>query len=471
VIASSQVPHVVIVGGGFGGLETAKALTGAPARITLVDRSNHHLFQPLLYQVAMAGLSPADIAVPIRSVLATMPGVQVLLGEATHVDLGGRRLHLEGSKALSYDYLVLAYGAKTNFFGHDDWARHSLGMKTVDDALEVRRRVLLAFEAAERETDPEARRTLLTFVVIGGGPTGVEVAGALAELARFTLAKDFRVIRGEAVRVVLVEGQDRLLPGGFDPVTSASALRQLESLGVEVHLSARVEEIDRHGVRLEGGEYVESTTVLWTAGVRAKRLGETLGVPLDRGARVITRSDCSLPDHPEVFCIGDCAAFVPEGEERPLPGVSPVAMQQGRFVARVILDRLRGRTPATTFRYLDKGIMATIGRSRAVAERGSLRLSGLLAWLAWLFVHVWYLIGFRNRFVVLFSWAWSYFTYKRGARLITGDRPWERLQRLSARAEHQDDDPSSREPPDSAPRGRQPPSAATPSADPRPDGE
>jgi NADH dehydrogenase len=444
-------PHVVIVGGGFGGLEVAKALAGSRVLITLVDRSNHHLFQPLLYQVAMAGLSPADIAVPIRSVLSQQRNATVLLGEATHVDLEGKRLHLEHGRALAYDFLVLAFGAKTNYFGHDDWARHALGMKTIDDALEVRRRVLLSFEAAEREPDPEARRTLLTFVVIGGGPTGVEVAGALAELGRFVLADDFRRIRDEPIRVVLVEAQDRLLPTGFDRRTSESALSQLTGLGVDVRLSSPVKSIDRHGVQLEH-EYIPSMTVLWTAGVRAKRLGETLGVSLDRAGRVPTMQDCSVEGHPEVFCIGDCAAFVPEGSNAPLPGVSPVAMQQGRFVASGIDARLSGHLGPGAFHYRDKGIMATIGRSRAVAETKGLHLSGLIAWLAWLGVHIWYLIGFRNRFVVLFNWAWGYLTYKRGARLITGDRPWEHLQRLSARAEQADDEPSSREPPDSTRR-------------------
>ena len=431
----SERAKVVIVGGGFGGLEAAKLLGRADVDVTLVDRTNHHLFQPLLYQVAMAGLSPAEIAVPIRSVLKHLDRAQVLLGDVRRVDLAARQVHLQHDAVLAYDFLVLAYGAKTNYFGHDGWARHSLAMKTIDDALAVRRRVLLAFEAAEREADPAARRALLTFIVIGGGPTGVEVAGALAELGRFVLAGDFREIRGERPRVVLVEAQDRLLPAGFDPALCESARHQLEQLGVEVRLGCRVEDIDAHGVQLDSGR-VESTTVLWTAGVCARGLGATLGVGVDRAGRVVVQPDCSLPGYPEVFAVGDCAAFIPEGSERPLPGVSPVAMQQARFVARAIDARVRGRAAPGRFEYTDKGIMATIGRSRAVAQAGGLRLTGLAAWLAWLLVHIWYLIGFRNRFVVLFSWAWSYLTYKRGARLITGERPWEGLRTLARRAEH-----------------------------------
>jgi NADH:ubiquinone reductase (H+-translocating) len=442
-------PHVVIVGGGFGGIEAAHALAKAPVRITLVDRSNHHLFQPLLYQVAMAGLSPADIATPIRSILSKQRNAQVLLGEVSSVDLEQRRLTLEGDSPLAYDYIVLAYGAKTNYFGHDDWARYALGMKTIEDAVEMRRRVLLAFEAAEREADPDVRRRLLTFVVIGGGPTGVEVAGALIELGRFVLAADFRVIRREDIRVVLVEAQDRLLPAGFDPKSSTAALRQLETLGVEVRLGTPVESIDAHGVEL-AGEAIASTTIVWTAGVRGKRLGESLGRDLDRSHRIPVTADCSIPGHPEAFAIGDCAAFVPEGEKAPLPGVSPVAMQQGRFVAQVIEARASGETPPQRFEYVDKGIMATVGRSRAVAEVGKIRLSGLVAWLAWLVVHIWYLVGFRNQLAVFLTWVWSYMTYKRGARLITGGRPWEDLHRLSARARPGDEGAPSGPPADSA---------------------
>lgn len=432
---SSGLRRVVIIGGGFGGLTAARALDGAALEVTLVDRTNYHLFQPLLYQVAMAGLSPADIAVPIRSVLKHQANATVLLAEAERVDLGERVVHLSDGRTLAYDILIVAAGAKTNYFGREEWRPHALGLKTVEDAIEIRRRVLLAFEAAEHEEDPEARRRLLTFVVIGGGPTGVEVAGALTELGRFVLAEDFRTLRAQRPRVVLVEMAARILPGGFDEALAASAKRQLEELGVEVRVGSRVVGIDGRGVQLDG-ELIESTTVLWTAGVKAKRLTETLGVPLDRAGRVPVQQDCSIAGHPEAFVIGDAAAFVPEGTSQPLPGVSPVAMQQARFVGALITESGQGFDEARQFRYVDKGIMATIGRSRAVAQTSRLRLTGLLAWLAWLVVHIWYLIGFRNRFVVLFNWAWSYVTYKRGARLITGERAWRGVTELAHRAEH-----------------------------------
>jgi NADH dehydrogenase len=437
-------PHVVIVGGGFGGLTTAQALRSANVRVTLIDRENYHLFQPLLYQVAMAGLSPSDIAVPIRSVLGKQENVQVLLGEAKRVNLAKRCVVLDEGD-LAYDYLVLAVGAKTNYFGHDDWAKTALGLKSIDDAIAIRKRVLLAFEAAEREDDPEVRKRLLTFVVIGGGPTGVEIAGALVELGRFVLAKDFRRIRNERPRVVLVEAVDRLLAGGFATDLSESAKRQLAELGCEIRLGAKVTRIEPNAVHLTG-ETILASTVLWTAGVRARRLAETLGVELDRAGRVKVEPDCSIPDHPEAFAIGDMASLVPKGASHPLPGVSPVAMQQGRFVAGVITERVAGGEPPTEFRYFDKGIMATIGRSRAVAQTGRLHLHGFIAWLAWLVVHIWYLIGFRNRLVVLINWFWSYVTYKRGARLITGERAWEAALSLAARAEHPTDGADRTEP-------------------------
>lgn len=431
----TDAPHVIVVGGGFGGLTAAKRLGRMSVRLTVVDRENHHLFQPLLYQVATAGVSPADIAVPIRSVLKKQENTRVILGEVMRVELADQRVLLDDGSTLAYDYLIVAVGAKTNYFGHDEWSRYAQGMKSLDDAVEVRRRVLLAFETAEREADPDARRRLLTFVVIGGGPTGVEVAGALVELGRFVLADDFRHIRNEKPRVVLIEGATRLIPGGFDQSMADSALRQLEALGVEVKLGAPVTGIDEHGVAL-GGEKIEASTILWTAGVQAKRLGKTLGVPVDRAGRVLVKPDCSVPEHPEVFVIGDAASFIPEGETTPLPGVSPVAMQQARFVAGIIDDRVKGRAPPERFSYFDKGMMATIGRSRAVAQTGKLRLSGFIAWLAWLVVHIWYLIGFRNRLIVLINWGVSYVLYKRGARLITGERTWERSLRMAAQAEH-----------------------------------
>ncbi len=411
-------PHVVIVGGGFGGLNLAKALGGKRVRVTLVDRANHHLFQPLLYQVATAGLSPAEIAAPIRSILHDEDNVSVLLAEATGVDLDAKELHLDGSSSapLAFDFLVVAVGAVTSYFGHDEWTRHAPGLKNLEDAIDIRRRVLLAFERAEREADPIRQRELLTFTVIGGGPTGVELAGAIVELSKFVLAKDFRTIDPTRTRVVLVEAGPRVL-AGFDAKLSQKALDQLNDLGVEVLLGKRVTKIDEHGVEL-GDERIVSSTVIWGAGVRGNPFLTTLGAPLDSQGRVVVKDDCSIPEHPRVFVIGDAAAFVDE-DGKTLPGLSPVAMQEGRAVAKSILATIDGRR-RSRFRYVDKGSMATIGRSRAVAQAGLFRMSGLLAWLAWLVVHIWYLIGFRSRLVVLLTWAWSYVTYKRGARLITG---------------------------------------------------
>lgn len=411
--------HVVIVGGGFGGLACAKSLARASVHVTLLDRSNHYLFQPLLYQVAMAGLSPAEIAVPIRGVLRKQENARVLLAEVTGVDVAARRVLLGDGPPVEYDFLVLAQGAENHYFGNDGWAKVAPGLKDLDDAVEIRRRVLLAFEAAEREDDAELRRRHLSFVVIGGGPTGVELAGAIAELATYVLSRDFRSIRPDATRVVLVEGSPRVLPS-FDPGLSERARQSLEAMGVEVRTETRVTTIDAEGVTANGAR-IEASTVLWAAGVRAVKLGASLGVPLDRHGRVVVGPDASVPGHPEVFCIGDAACFIPEGESEALPGVSPVAMQQGRFVARQIGRSIEG-SARERFRYRDRGIMATIGRSRAVARIGRLKLSGFLAWLAWLLLHIVYLIDFRNRLVVLFDWAWSYFTYQRGSRLITGHR-------------------------------------------------
>lgn len=428
----TKLPRIVIVGGGFGGLATARGLADCDAEITLVDRANHHLFQPLLYQVAMAGLSPADIAVPIRRVLRHQHNLRVLLAEVHALDLSERRLRLDDGTYLSFDYLVLALGAKTNFFGNEDsFGRHALGLKTLDEAVEIRRRVLSAFEAAEREADEEVRRRLLTFVIIGGGATGVELAGALRDLAHTVLADDFRAINPKAARVVLVERAQRLLPGAFQDDLAESAKRQLEELGVEVRLGESVTHIDAAGVTV-GDALLPSATVIWTAGVRGVGLAERLGVEVDASARLIVEPDCSLPGHPRVFAIGDVVRFVPEGSSTPLPGLAPVAVQQGRHTAKNILRALRGK-PTLPFHYVDKGIMATIGRSRAVAQTwgGRLRLSGLAAWLAWLFVHIWFLIDFRNRVSVILNWFWAYITYRRGARLITGPRPWELAERLA----------------------------------------
>ncbi len=411
--------HVVVVGGGFGGLSVARALEAAPVRVTLIDKSNHHLFQPLLYQVAMAGLTPGEIAVPIRSVVRRQENVRVLLAEVTGIDLTARRITTRECAPLEYDFLVLAPGAVNSYFGHDDWARVAPGLKDLDDAVEIRRRVLLAFEAAEREPDPIVQRRMLTFVVIGAGPTGVELAGAIAELATFVLSRDFRAVHPDQTRVVLVEAGSRVL-SSFAPETSERAQRSLTEMGIEVRTGVRVSGIDQTGVSL-GDERIDSSTVLWAAGVRASPLVAALGVETDRAGRVPVEPDCSVRGHPEVFCIGDAAVFIPAGAAVPLPGTSPVAMQQGRFVARAIKRAIDGDA-RETFDYVDKGSMATIGRKRAVAEIGRVRLGGFLAWMAWLLVHIFYLIDFRNRLLVLIDWAWSYFTYKRGSRLITGHR-------------------------------------------------
>ncbi|HVU51593.1 MAG TPA: NAD(P)/FAD-dependent oxidoreductase [Polyangia bacterium] len=408
-------PAVVIVGAGFGGLAAARALAGAPVRVTIVDRMNHHLFQPLLYQVAMAALSPAEIAVPIRAVFRDDRNVTVLMAEVVSFDLDHGRLALADGTSLAWDYLVVAAGAETNFYGHPEWSLHAPGLKSIEDAIEIRRRVLVALERAESATDEALQRALLTFVVIGGGPTGLELAGAIAELARPIAESDFRRIDPSWIKVVLVEAGDRLL-ATFDPRLSEKARDSLVELGVEVRTNERVTNIDGQGVWL-GDELIRSQSILWTAGVRASGLAARLGAPLDRGGRVVVGEDCSLPGRPRVFAIGDIARFdTPEG---PLPGVSPVAMQQGRYVARMI-ERDRRGEPREPFRYVDKGSMATIGRSRAVAQLGRLRLSGLLAWLMWLFVHLWYLLDRRNRVSVFLDWCWSYVTFRHGARLITG---------------------------------------------------
>ena len=414
---STALPHVVIVGGGFGGLRTARALRRAPVRITLIDRTNHHLFQPLLYQVAMAGLSPADIAAPIRSILRKQKNVTVRLAEVFGVLLKSSEVATTDGK-LDYDYLVLAAGGRTSYFGHDEWEEFAPGLKDLTDAVDIRRRVLLAFEAAEKESNPERRRELLTFVVVGGGPTGVEVAGAIAELARFALARDFRAIRPEAAEIILLEGGERILPS-FAPELAESAVRQLGELGVEVRVNTKVTDISTKGV-FSGNQFIGATTVIWSAGVQATSLTKCLGVPLDRSGRIIVEPDLTLPGFGNAFAIGDMVTFTYQ-TGHPLPGVSPVAMQMGEYAARNIRHALKGE-PYEEFHYFDKGSMATIGRSRAIAEIRKLRLSGFVAWMTWLTVHIFFLIGFRNRAVVLFNWAWSYFTYQRGARLITGRR-------------------------------------------------
>jgi NADH dehydrogenase len=408
---------VVIVGGGFGGLHAARALAGRPVRVTLLDRRNHHLFQPLLYQVATAALNPSDIATPLRSILRGAANVAVFLAEVESVDLAGRRLIL-GEGRMDYDGLVLAVGAGNSYFGHDDWEPLAPSLKSLEDALEIRRRVLLAYEEAEREPDGAERRALLTFVVIGGGPTGVELAGALAEISRETIARDFRLIDPTKARVVLLEGGPGVL-ASFPAPLPGRAAAALARIGVEVRTGALVTRVTPDAVWV-GGEQIRARTVLWAAGVAAAPLTGTLGVPLDRAGRVLVEPDLSVPGHPEAFAIGDMCALLDAGG-RPLPGLAPVAIQQGQAAAENLLRRLRGE-PTRPFRYRDRGTMATIGRAAAVAVVGRLRLSGLPAWLAWLFVHILFLIGFRNRFLVLFEWAWAYVSWQRGARLITG--PW-----------------------------------------------
>jgi NADH dehydrogenase len=410
-------PHVVILGAGFAGLAAARALARAPVQVTVLDSHNHHLFQPLLYQVATAGLSPAEIAAPIRRILGRQRNTTVLLAQATRVEPEARRIRLTDGE-VAYDHLIVATGATHSYFGHDDWSAHAPGLKTLTDALEIRRRVLLAFEEAEREDDPERRRQWLTLVVVGGGPTGVEMAGALAEIARHTLPGDFRRIDPKSARVVLVEAGPRVL-AAYPPDLSAKAARQLEALGVQVWTGAAVTGIDSDGVTM-GADRLAARTIVWAAGVEASPVARSLGTPLDRAGRVQVAPDLTVPGRPEVSVVGDLAAARSEGQ--PVPGVAPAAIQMGRHAAANVLRALRGE-PRTPFRYRDKGSLATIGRSRAVAVVGALKLSGFLAWVAWLFIHIFFLIGFRNRFVVLFTWAWSYITYDRSARLIVGRGP------------------------------------------------
>ncbi|MDP9000749.1 MAG: NAD(P)/FAD-dependent oxidoreductase [Myxococcota bacterium] len=407
--------HLVVIGGGFGGLSAVKALARAPVRITLVDKTNHHTFQPLLYQVAMAGLSPADISQPIRSIVHRQSNVTVLMAEAVSIDLDQHLVHLDAGAALSWDFLIVACGADTSYFGHDDWAHEAPGLKSIEDAIDIRQRVLMAFELAEREEDASRRKQLLSFVVIGGGPTGVELAGALAELAKFVLDRDFRRIDPSAAQVRLLEAGPRILPS-FPEDLSESALMQLRELGVEVRVAARVTSIEPGCVRL-GADNIPGSVVLWAAGVRAAGLTRTLGAPLDRSGRVRVEPDLSVPGHAHAFVIGD-AACLPGSDGQPLAGVSAVAIQQAHTVATSIRRAIEGKNPVA-FRYFDKGSMATIGRSRAIAVVQRMHMSGLLAWIAWLLVHIWYLIGFKNRLVVMLNWAWSYATYGRGARLIT----------------------------------------------------
>jgi NADH dehydrogenase len=405
--------RVIIIGGGFGGLYAAKALGSAPVEVTLIDRRNHHVFQPLLYQVATAGLSAIDIGEPIRRILRKQANTSVHLAEVVSVDLTTRQVELASGDSVEYDFLIVATGAGDSYFGHDDWESHAPGLKTIEDALEIRRRVLSAFEQAEVVEDPDERKGLLTFAVIGGGPTGAELAGALAELSRHTLADEFRRFDPGDARILLIEAGDRIL-SAYPPALSVRAHRQLESLGVEIRTGTPVTEVDAGGIRF-GEERVPCRTVLWAAGVAASPLGRSLGTDLDQAGRVMVEPDLTVPGHREVFVVGDLAHVVQDG--RHLPGVAPAAIQMGKHVAESIIRTVQGE-PTHSFRYVDRGTMATLGRSSAIAMVKGIRLWGLPAWLAWLFIHILFLIGFRNRAVVLFEWARSYLTYSRSARLI-----------------------------------------------------
>ena len=418
-VAGDETFHVVVLGAGFGGLFFCKHFRHSCARVTLVDRTNHHLFQPLLYQVATAGLSAPEIAQPIRSILSHRPDVTVLLDEATDFDLANRKVALRKT-TLDYDFLVLAMGSQTGYFGHPEWEQFAPGLKTLDDALRLRSRILLAFEKAENETDPAERDQLLTIVIVGGGPTGLELAGAFAELARTVLKRDFRRIDPAQARIILIEAAPRVLLN-YPPDLSASAQRQLEALGVQVRTATPVNDIRAGKVELAGGEILRAGNIVWAAGVAAVPLTRKLGVDVDKAGRVKVDPDLSVPGHPEIFAIGDLA-LVTGKDDKPVPGICPAAMQMGRHVARVMESEINSganRMPRPPFKYWDKGTMATIGRSAAVAWIGRLKISGYPAWLAWLFVHLIFLIGFRNRLAVLLQWTYSYFAYKRGARIIT----------------------------------------------------
>jgi len=455
---TTAIPRVVIVGGGFAGLRAAKALRHAPVHITLIDRSNHHTFQPLLYQVATASLSPADISAPIRSVVGSQANTEVLLSEVTGVDVAAHVVYLNdlagnNNRAIPYDYLVLATGAHESYFGHDEWAAYAPGLKSIEDATSIRRTILLAFEAAETEAsmDPERARALLTFVVIGGGPTGVELAGAIAEIARKSLVRDFRHINPASARILLVEAAPRIL-GAFPEALARKATARLRKLGVEVQTNTRVECVDAGGVQTND-TYLAAETMIWAAGVLASPAGAWLGVETDRAGRVLVRGDLSVPGHPEIFVLGDTASIM--GLEKPLPGLAPVALQQGAYIGKVIRARLAGRD-IPPFVYFDKGALATVGRAFAIADIHGFRLSGFIAWMTWMVVHIFFLIGFRNRLLVMFQWAWAYLTYQRGARLITNA--------VAALPSHQrtaGDAPSPSEPsPRSAPRSAQPAATA-----------
>lgn len=405
---------VIVVGGGFGGICAVKSLANSDTDVTLIDKKNYHLFQPLLYQVAMAALSPAEIAYPLRAMLGKIPNVRILLGEVTGIDKEKKSISTKDGQSLPYDYLILACGATYTYFNSPQWELLAPGLKTINQATEIRRRVFLAFERAEKSQDPNAQKAELTFVVVGGGPTGVELAGALGEITRFTLTREFRNIVPSQTRIILIEAGKRILPT-MTPELSREACRELEELGVQIWTNSKVSDITPKGIQV-GAEFIESSTILWAAGVGANPINKILGSELDRQGRVIVQRDCSIPGHPEIFVIGDQAHHPWGSSQEPLPGLAPVAMQQGRYVARLIKRTSTG--PRPLFQYVDKGQMATIGRSRAVAMYKGISFHGFIAWLAWLLVHIYYLIGFKNRLFVLVSWGWTYLSYRRGARLI-----------------------------------------------------
>ncbi len=408
------IPRVVIVGAGFGGLQVALGLRDAPVGVTVIDRTNHHLFQPLLYWVATACLSPADISSPIRHILRKQKNTEVVMAEVTGVDIEQQRVMMR-DRLIPYDYLVLATGAQDNYFGHNEWAQYVCGLKTIEDARTIRQKILLAFEAAELETDPAKIEELLTFVLVGAGPTGVEMAGAIAELAHKTLASEFRHINPRKTRIILIEALPRIL-NAFPESLARKTQKRLARMGVEVRTSTPVLDIDEHGVTVSG-EHIAADTIIWTAGVGASPAGKWLHAEVDRAGRVKVASDLSVPGHSNIFVIGDTATLQQKG--KPLPGVAPVAIQEGRYVASVIRKRVAGEEVARPFHYFNKGNLATVGRSYAIVDIGPLHLTGLIAWLLWLVVHIYFLVGFRNRLIAIFQWAWSYFTFTRDARLIT----------------------------------------------------
>ena len=407
-------PHVVIVGGGFGGLQAAKTLAHCDVRVTVIDRTNYHLFQPLLYQVATAALSPADIAAPIRGILSKSRNMEVILAEVQAIDVAAKKVKTTDGE-IPYDFLILATGARHSYFAHPEWEKLAPGLKSLEDAVEIRRRILMAFEYAEKITDEAARRAAMTFVIVGGGPTGVEMAGAIAEIARYTLSKDFRHIDPSQARVIVIEGEPRVL-ASFPEDLRISATKQLTDLGVELRTGVHATNLTDAGLQV-GAEFIPCRVKIWAAGNTASFVGKSLGVPIDRVGRVLVNDDLSIPGHPEVYVIGDLANF-PYQTGQPLPGVSPVAMQQGRHAAHNIQAMLEDRKPQR-FWYWDKGNMATIGRNKAVADLNFVHFSGLPAWIVWLFVHILFLVGFRSRVAVLLQWAWAYFTFNKGARLIT----------------------------------------------------